>query len=205
VPEPTTRSGLLLDWGGVMTTNLFASFGAFCEAEGLEPTVLARAFREDEAARAALIDLECGRIEIDVFEPRLATALGDGVVAEGLVGRLFAGVGPEPAMFDAVRALRAAGVRTGLVSNSWGGASYDRSVFPELFDIQVISGEEGIRKPSTRIYEIGLERLGLPAEQVVFVDDLTQNLKTPREMGIHTIHHTDPAATIAELQALLTP
>ena len=32
--ESTPIRGLLVDWGGVMTTNLFASFGAFCEAGG---------------------------------------------------------------------------------------------------------------------------------------------------------------------------
>ncbi|WP_372791191.1 HAD family hydrolase, partial [Paraconexibacter sp.] len=198
------RSGLLLDWGGVMTTNLFEAFSAFCAEEGLALEAVAQAFRDDPAAREALIDLECGRIEIDAFEPRLAVALG---LAEdratGLVGRLFGAVAPEPAMLDAVVALRAGGVRTGLLSNSWGGASYDRARFTELFDVLVVSGEEGMRKPDPRIYELALRRIGLPPEEVVFVDDLPFNLKPPREMGIHTIHHTSAAETIPQLEELL--
>ena len=34
-PQAGTRTGLLVDWGGVMTTDVFATFGAFCAAEGL--------------------------------------------------------------------------------------------------------------------------------------------------------------------------
>lgn len=198
------RRGLLLDWGGVMTTNLFDAFSAFCGQEGLALEAVAQAFRGDPAAREALIELECGRMEIPAFEPRLAMALGLAEErAQGLVERLFGAVRPEPVMHDAVVALRRAGVRTGLLSNSWGGASYDRSRFAELFDVLVVSGEEGMRKPDPRIYELALERLGLPAEEVVFVDDLPFNLKPPREMGIHTIHHTSPETTIRELEQVL--
>ncbi len=197
------RRGLLLDWGGVMTTNLFDAFSGFCAEEGLALEAVADAFRGDPAAREALVDLECGRIEIDAFEPRLAVALGlDELRAPGLVQRLFGAVTPEPTMLEAVVALRAGGVRTGLLSNSWGGASYDRSRFAELFDILVVSGEEDMRKPDPRIYELALERLGLPATEVVFVDDLPFNLKPPREMGVHTIHHTTPQATIPQLEEL---
>lgn len=200
----TERRGLLLDWGGVMTTNLFDAFSEFCGAEGLALEAVAQAFRGDPVAREALIDLECGRLEIPAFEPRLAAALGlaEGR-ATGLVERLFGAVRPEPAMHDAVLALRRGGVRTGLLSNSWGGASYDRTLFADLFNVLVVSGEEGMRKPDPRIYELALERLGLPAEEVVFVDDLPFNLKPPREMGIHTIHHTSAQDTIGQLEEIL--
>ena len=70
------RSAVLLDWGGVMTGDLFGSFRAFCADEGLDPDVLANLFRHDRDARALLIDFECGRIDEADFEPRLATALG---------------------------------------------------------------------------------------------------------------------------------
>ena len=43
--------GLLVDYGGVLTTNVFAAFGGFCERDGLEPGFVRHAFREDETAR----------------------------------------------------------------------------------------------------------------------------------------------------------
>jgi putative hydrolase of the HAD superfamily len=202
VPEP--RTGLLIDWGGVLTTNLFASFSTFCEAEGLVPSVLRDAFRRDAEARELLIGFEEGRVEDDAFAAGLAAKLGLAPErAEGMIDRMMAGATLEPAMVDAVRAARAAGVRTGLVSNSWGATRYPQHVLDELFDGIVISGLEGMRKPAPAIYALGAERIGLPPAACVFVDDLPFNLDPARELGMAVVHHTDPATTIAELEALL--
>ena len=196
------RSGLLVDWGGVMTTDLFASFAAFCEAEGLEASKLRDLFRHDREARTLLIDLECGRIEELEFEPKLATALG---VAEheGLIDRLFAGSALDPAMVAALRAARTAGVRTGLLSNSWGTRRYPRELLAELFDGVVISGEVGIRKPAPEIYALGAQAMELDPAAIVYVDDLPFNLEPARELGMATVHHTSADATVPELERLL--
>jgi epoxide hydrolase-like predicted phosphatase len=187
-----------------MTTNLFTSFSAFCEAEGLVPSVLRDAFRGDAEARELLIAFEEGRLEDDVFAAGLAGKLGLAPErAEGMIDRMMAGATLEPAMVDAVRAARAAGVRTGLVSNSWGASRYPRDLLAELFDGIVISGLEGMRKPAPAIYALGADRVGRPPAACVFVDDLPFNLDPPRELGMAVVHHTDPATTIAELETLL--
>jgi putative hydrolase of the HAD superfamily len=67
----------------------------------------------------------------------------------------------------------------------------------------IISGREGIRKPSPGIYELSAERIGREAAACVFVDDLTFNLKPARELGMATVHHTDPGTTIREVAQLL--
>lgn len=195
------RQGLLMDWGGVMTNNLFDTFGDFCTREGLAPEAVRDAFRGDPDTRRLLVDFECGRIDETVFEPGLGRALG---VAnhDGLVARIFGGLRPEPAMLDVVRELRGRGVRTGMLSNSWGAGTYPQELLGELFDILVISGDEGLRKPDREIYAIARERIGLPYEQLVFVDDLPFNLEPAKELGMTTIHHTDPDTTIARLREL---
>ena len=197
-----TLRGLLVDFGGVLTTNVFTSFASFCEAEGLETTTIRNAFMEDPEARRLLFELELGRLDEADFEQRFAAVLGVSA-HEGLIERLFAGMSPDEAMLDAVRAARRAGVRTGMVSNSWGAASYDRASLPELFDAWVISGEEGVRKPDERIYELGAERIGLGASECVFVDDLPGNLKPARALGMATVHHVDAEQTIPQLEELL--
>jgi putative hydrolase of the HAD superfamily len=194
--------GLLVDWGGVMTTNLFASFSAFCEVEGLDPAALTLAFRGDPAARELLIGFEEGRIDETAFENELGRLLGL-ERAEGLIDRLFAGAQPEPSMVDAVRAARGAGIATGLISNSWGTTRYPRGLLAELFDGVVISGEVGIRKPAPRIYELGAEAIERAPAECVFVDDLPFNLPPATELGMASVHHIDPRETIAELERLL--
>jgi putative hydrolase of the HAD superfamily len=198
----TPIRGLLVDWGGVMTTNLFHSFGAFCEAEGLDPAALAQAFRGNPAARELLTGFEEGRIEETAFEAELGRLLGL-AAAEGLIDRLFAGALLEESMADAVRTARAAGIATGLISNSWGTTRYPRALLTELFDGVVISGEVGIRKPSARIYELGAEAIGRAPSECVFVDDLPFNLPPAIDLGMATVHHTSAQSTIPELERLL--
>jgi epoxide hydrolase-like predicted phosphatase len=195
------RSALLVDWGGVLTTNLFASFGAFCTEAGLAPDALLEAFRGNQEFRDTLIAFEEGKIEEPVFEERFGGLLG--VDHSGLIDRLFARVGPDMAMLAAVRTARAAGIRTGLVSNSWGTRRYDRAMLEELFDGVVISGEVGMRKPAPEMYVLGAQRAGAAPEACVYVDDLPFNLPPAEELGMATVHHVDTPATIAELERLL--
>jgi epoxide hydrolase-like predicted phosphatase len=193
--------GLLIDWGGVLTSDLFASFRAFCELEGLEPDTIRRRFREDRDCRELLIALETGAVEEDRFELRFAELLG--VAAPELIDRMFAGSAPDDEMLRAVRRARAGGIRTGLVSNSWGTRRYPRELLAELFDGVVISGEVGIRKPAPEIYALGAQRIGLAPEACVFVDDLPFNLVPAAELGMATVHHRTARETLAELEPLL--
>jgi len=195
------REGLLVDYGGVLTTDLFASFRSFCELEGLDPETIGRRFREDPECRRLLIALETGRLEETEFEHRFAAALG--VEEAQLIDRLFAGSELDLAMLEAVRTARAAGVRTGMVSNSWGTRRYDRTMLAELFDGVVISGEVGVRKPAPEIYALGAAKIGLAPEVCVFVDDLSFNLAPAAELGMATVHHHRAHDTVAELERLL--
>jgi putative hydrolase of the HAD superfamily len=194
------RSGLLVDYGGVLTSDLFESFADFCTAEGLDPQVVRHTFSGDREAAKLLVKFECGAIPESEFEPALAAKLGV-QRAEGMIDRLFAGMRPEPAMVEAVALARRSGVRTGLLSNSW-GRRYDRSRWDELFDEIVISGDVGMRKPDPRIYALAAEKLGLPPEEIVFVDDLEQNLAPARAAGMGAVHHhaSRVERTIAELE-----
>jgi putative hydrolase of the HAD superfamily len=193
--------GLLVDYGGVLTSSLFDSFSSFCELEGLAPETLGERFRSDRACRELLIGLETGSIGEEQFERELAALLG--VSAPGLIDRMFAGSKPDQPMLGAVRAARRAGVRTGLISNSWGTRRYDRSQLEELFDGVVISGEVGIRKPAPEMYELGAERIGVEPEACVFVDDLPFNLEPAARLGMATVHHVSAEQTISELEELL--
>jgi epoxide hydrolase-like predicted phosphatase len=184
-----------------MTTSVFASFGAFCQSEGLPADTVRDLFRGDEASRALLVGLEDGTLAEAEFERRFAEVLG--VAPERLIERMFAGCGPDEAMLDAVRRARAAGIRTGMISNSWGAATYDRTLLAELFDGVVISGDVGVRKPSPEIYAMGARAVDLAPSECVFVDDLPFNLKPAREIGMATVRHVEAAHTIQGLEQLL--
>jgi putative hydrolase of the HAD superfamily len=194
--------GLLVDFGGVLTTNVFDSFKQFSRAEGLREDAVKQIFRERGEGLALLRRLERGEITAAEFSDGFAPLLG--VKADGLVERLFAGVVPDEAMIDGVRQARAAGIRTGLISNSWGeGLAYDPPLMRELFDVVVISGEVGLHKPEPEIFRLAAHRLGVVPQECVFVDDLRENCAGAEAVGMTAILHRGSEATLSALGHML--
>ena len=194
--------GLLVDFGGVLTTNVFESFRGFCTDEGLDRDAIRRLFKEEPEALRLVRALETGALSEDEFGERFGALLGVERHA-GLVGRMFGRVRPDETMLDAVRRARAQGVRTGLISNSMGDGRYERASFPELFDGVVISGDEGIHKPQPEIFLLGAERVGLPPEECVFVDDLRENCAGAEAVGMTAVLHRGADSTLLRLEELL--
>ncbi|MEA2363479.1 MAG: putative hydrolase of the superfamily [Thermoleophilaceae bacterium] len=194
--------GLLLDFGGVLTTNVFDSFREFCVAEGLEPDAVKRLFRDQPQARELVRRLETGSLSEDGFGERFGELLGIADRA-GLVNRMFGALREDERMLGAVRRARAAGIRTGLVSNSMGAGRYDRATFPELFDGVVISGDVGMHKPQPEIFLLGAERAGVAPEECVFVDDLRENCDGAEAVGMTAVLHRGAETTVPELERLL--
>ena len=196
--------GLLVDYGGVLTTNVFDSFRTFCEEEGLDPETIKRRFRDDPRALECVRGLERGELGAEDFSERFGELLElDPVRRAGLIERMFGHIRPDDQMVNAVLRARAHGIRTGLISNSMGAGRYDRSTFPDLFDGVVISGDEGMHKPEPEIYELGCERVGLPPADCVFVDDLRENCEGAEAVGMTAVLHRGAERTLPQLEELL--
>jgi len=194
--------GLLVDYGGVLTTNVFDSFREFCDAQGLDRDAVKRLFREEPRTLVLVRGLETGELTREHFEQGFGEMLGI-EDREGLVDRMFAGVRPDEAMQTVLRRARAAGIRTGLISNSMGDTVYDRTTFAELFDGVVISGEVGLHKPQPEIFLLGAERAGVEPAACVFVDDLRENCEGAEAVGMTAILHRGAERTVPELERLL--
>jgi putative hydrolase of the HAD superfamily len=207
--------GVIFDWGGVLTTPIIETVHAWLEADRIDKESYAAAMRPwismaygPAAAESPVHALERGEISDAEFEVILADLLtdvdGGRVAAPGLLKRMFAGSSPQPDMLDLVRELRGRGLRTGLLSNSWGDRDgYPWELLGELFDDVVISARVGMRKPEERIFQLALDRLGLSPGECAFVDDVEGNIVAARALGLVAVHHGEPAATRARLLELL--
>lgn len=149
--------------------------------------------------------LERGEMEVPDFELELARRLtrrdGSPVEADGLVGRMFSRFAHAPDMLGLVRRAKASGLETALLSNSWGD-NYLRDGWQDMFDVVVISGEVGMRKPEAAIFEHTLGELGLPAGSCVFVDDHQANIRAAAALGVVGVWHQTYEQTAAELETL---
>jgi len=203
---------VISDFGGVLTTPLFGGFAKVMEGQGLPIEALGHAMvRATEAhGENPIFDLERGRLS----ESEFFALLGDGLEAE--VGRrvplkdfaeiYFSHLHPNAEMIDHLRALRdERGLRVALLTNNvkeW--EARWRSMLPDdLFELVVDSAFVGMRKPEPEIYALTLERLGLPGEACVFIDDLDVNCEAAKEHGITPIRFETTEQTIRDLDAVL--
>lgn len=201
-------TALLVDFGGVLTTSLRDSFTRFVETEGVDGDHMYSVLFHDYGEGTLVHGIETGRVTMEEFErelaARLRTTTGSPLAAAGLVKRMFSGARAATRMIGAVATARRRGLKTGLLSNSWGNRdSYEFEHFDTLFDAVVISGEVGLRKPDPEIYALAARDLGVPPEQCVFVDDIALNVRGAVEAGMVGVHHVVTDTTLAELEALL--
>lgn len=205
----TGYKALVVDFGGVLTTPLQEAMFRFAEQAGVELQDLARAALGGYMGSqdSLVFGFETGAIPEDeftkAFAERLREESGIAVDPDTLIQKLFGGLELEESMFTAVERARAHGLKTGLLSNSWGTSLYPRDRLDPIFDVMVISGEVGLRKPDPAIFTLTTARLGLPAEACVFVDDLGGNLKPAKALGMATVRHTSARETIPQLEELL--
>ncbi|KUN15884.1 haloacid dehalogenase [Streptomyces corchorusii] len=198
------RKGLVLDFGGVLTTPLLPAALAFERRAGLaEGTLLTGLYLNPEGIRLTE-ELERGTLTQTQWNEAAGRLLG--IAPDSLMGRIFADLRPETSVIAAAAAARRAGVKVGILSNSVGLTPwnlYDGYEVDELYDAVVLSEVHGTRKPEREIFRLVLERLDLPAEECVFVDDTEQYLPPAAELGFTTVHAVEPARTVAALENLL--
>lgn len=188
VPPPR---GLVVDWGGVVTQPLRECLADFAEQEGLDPAgVMASLTHHITGEHNPLQQLERGELTREDIEPWIADVFaehGPRPEPRGIFERMFAPIRTNPDMIALMTSARSQGLRTGLLSNSWGD-SYDRRNWQEAFDAVVISGDVGMRKPDREIFVHVLELIELEPHEVVYVDDEYPNVAAAQSYGLRAVH-----------------
>jgi putative hydrolase of the HAD superfamily len=204
---------IVSDFGGVLTTPLLSSFMAIQDEIGITPESIGEAMRTISAEDGGnpLYALERGEIAEADFLERLADGLEPVLGQRPHLHRFrevyFEALQPNLEMIELMRELKAGGKRMAMLTNNvreWEPLWRPMLPVDEIFETVVDSGFVGCRKPEAKIYELTLERLGLPAEACLFIDDLLPNCEGARAAGMSAVHFRDNEQAIAEIRAALT-
>ncbi len=206
-------SAVLWDFGGVITTSPFDAFNRY-EAERGLPRDFIRGVNAVNHEDNAWARFESSRIDADEFDRAFlaeTTAAGHPVPGRDVIPLLGGDV--RPRMVEVLERCKARYRVACLTNNANTGHGPGMSRDPRqaddvarvmtLFDLVIESSKEGIRKPDPRIYALACERLGVPPEAIVYLDDLGINLKPARAMGMTTIKVLNEAQAIKDLAAAL--
>lgn len=204
---------IVSDFGGVLTTPLFAAFAAFQDDSGISPESLGKALRVglEEGEDLPLFQLERGEISEDEFierlEDGLETILDHRPHLHHFRQKFWGALHPNEEMIALMRELQASGLKMAMLTNNvreW--EPLWRAMLPvdEIFEEIVDSAFVGCRKPEARIYELTLERIGVPAEACLFIDDLAPNIEGAEAAGMKAVHFRDNEQAIAEIRAALS-
>ena len=204
---------VLFDFGGVILSSPIDGFRAYERSAGLPPGFL-QALNSADPDNNAWACMERGELDEAAFCARFeaeARAQGFAVDARAVLGQLTGQL--RPALVDVIRTLRTRYTVACLTNNMPIGHGSAMARSPglaaeighvlALFGHVVESCKIGARKPEPRFYARACEIVGVAPEHCVFLDDLGINLKPARAMGMQTIKVGDPAAAIAELEAIL--
>jgi len=203
---------VISDFGGVLTAPLLEAFTSIQESTGISMEALGTAMMRISAQEKAnpLFALETGRLSeadfIARLEAELSAHLNRDVELRGFGEAYFAELQPNQAMIDYMRGLRERGYRLAILTNNvreWEPLWRPKLPVDEIFELVVDSGFVGMRKPDREIYELTLERLELPADECLFVDDTEVNCDAARDLGLTAVHFRGNEQTISEIEAVL--
>lgn len=179
---------MLFDWGGVFTVGSFNRrlIHRLAEQFGLEVSKVERAYRSRQQ-RLLLGDWSLG-----TFWANLSASLGIWAPIDTFETIFVASVAPRWEMYELLQALPPE-LRVGMLSNNFPVISdYLRAEGSfERFDAVIFSNEVGAVKPQRKAFEIALERMELPAGEILFVDDSPHNIQVAQGLGFQTHLFTD--------------
>jgi putative hydrolase of the HAD superfamily len=203
---------IISDFGGVLTSPLLDSFAAFQDSSGISLEALGLAMAAVAARNGTnpLFELETGRLSeagfLKALGDELSAQLGRPIELHGFGERYFENLHPNDRLIEYMRELRGRGLRMAICTNNvreWEPLWRAKLPVDEIFDVVVDSAFVGARKPDPRIYEVTLERLGVPAPAALMVDDIELNCTAARELGIEAVWFRSTEQAIEAIEAAL--
>ncbi|NXO51700.1 HYES hydrolase, partial [Aramus guarauna] len=214
------RRAVLFDLGGVLFGPGLQHFLGSCERDCALPRdflrkVLFAGGSESPYAKAMRGQITLSQLFSEMEEGcrQNASASGIALPPNFSVARAFEEMAAEGTvsapLLRAARVLRRNGFKTCVLTNNWVDDSAGRLFTATLmnllrrhFDLVIESCRLGARKPDPEIYAYALDALRVKPQEVILLDDIGENLKPAREMGMATVLVRDTETVLRELEEL---
>ncbi len=195
-----TIKAVIWDLGGVLVrTEDWGPREALAAELGLPRAALEeRMFGGERGQKGQL-----GEITGEVHWQQLADVFG--IEKDEFVSRFFAGDQLDMNLIEFIRSLKEK-VKIGLLSNAFStlrSSLEDDWQITEIFDGMIISAEVGLMKPDAAIYQAAAHKLGVQAEQSLFIDDFPINVAGAKAIGMHAIRFENREQCIAAVEDAL--
>ncbi len=200
---------VVFDFGGVLITPITEKIELLATRHGVTVAELLQVllgphesgdhpWHRAERGELALADVQ------SLLEP-WATARGVTLDGDEIDALLLPSYRRIEEMVDCIVGLRAAGIRTALLTNTFAEfrPTLETTIDFTLFDVVIESYAVAARKPEPSIYETTAAALGIAHDRIAYLDDFVQNLAPATALGWTVIHVVDPLDAIAELDGLL--
>jgi epoxide hydrolase-like predicted phosphatase len=208
----TQIEAVISDFGGVLTSPLVDSFTAIQNDSGIPMAALGEAMMAmaEKTGANPLFELETGRMTEREFlsglDHELSAKLGRDVHMHDFGERYFGYLEPNQRVIEYMRELRGRGYKMAICTNNVREWEHRwRAMLPvdEIFDVVVDSAFVGARKPEPKIFKVTLERLDVPAERSLLLDDIELNCNAARELGMHAVWFRSNDQAIEEIEEAL--
>ncbi len=187
---------VLFDYGGVLSPGGKSFVASLSEILKVPP--------EDVKVSQVGIQLWNGEITPEEFFKELSELNGQPITVEKML-EVSGVMTKNQAVYDLAVELRQRGIKTAILSNMYKSTAdlLRQQGYYDDFDPIVLSFEEKLAKPDRAVYQHTIEKIGLPAEEILFIDDQDRFLAPATEMGMQVIKAEDQQQIVADVKAIL--
>jgi putative hydrolase of the HAD superfamily len=191
---------IAFDWGGVLIDNPVEEFAQECAKRiGVKPDQLKSSYAE------FAYKFERGLIQENALWRNIGNRLNISIQSDNSIWYdCFKTIySPRKEIFDIAKSLKKEGYFIALLSNTEVPAmQFFLNQKYKLFDYTIFSCAEGEAKPEPDLYKILLNKMNIPANQTLFIDDKYENIQAAKNLGMITIHFTNHKSFYDKLKAL---
>jgi putative hydrolase of the HAD superfamily len=178
---------VVFDWGGVLIENPVEEFALKC-SNMIGANV--KQLKETYAEFAG--QFERGKIRESDLWKMIGNKLNILIINDKSIWyKCFKNIySPRKDMFNLARILKQNGYLVALLSNTEIPAmNFFKEQNYDMFDYTVFSCKEGFAKPEPELYNILLQKIKIPAQQTLFIDDKYDNIKTANQLQMNAIYY----------------